>query len=400
MADRKNPVFLKIVIVVIALFLGLSLNMFQFRNPFRTLPSETSPPPAPVAQAPKAPVPQVYQEPAPKAAQEPVARPVAEPQAQQKKEEPAPKAEAPAQAPPAPKEAAAKADPAPAAPEAQPKEAGEPAPAAVEVAALPSSPALSQPRVTDDKDKARAAKLGRTSPVASAPADAGKAEKPAAPPKAPDPAPKDENSVANAPEAGAPQAAAAPEANPSGGKPGEVSAPSSVPSPQEAPAAPGPGPVESAEKLVEDAKPKAQEAAPAEKGVPGPVQGQLAKEAAKQPASEAKGGKVLEIKAEERAGEFVLTIVTDGPVERVTSFHAKGPSRLAVDIWGGWQVSGPSAKAVQGEFIEKVRVGAHPDKLRLVVDYRDKELSGAPEPSVEKQPKAVVVRLPRPAPAN
>ncbi|MBI4806287.1 MAG: AMIN domain-containing protein [Desulfovibrio sp.] len=109
----------------------------------------------------------------------------------------------------------------------------------------------------------------------------------------------------------------------------------------------------------------------------------------------AKGGKVVDVTAQDNPGEFVLTITTDGPVERVTSFYAKDPARLAVDIWGVWQPGVPGVIAVGGPIMERIRIGSHPDKLRLVVDYRDKESSGFSEPVVEKTDKGVVVRVPK-----
>jgi len=109
----------------------------------------------------------------------------------------------------------------------------------------------------------------------------------------------------------------------------------------------------------------------------------------------AKGGRVVDVTAKDNPGEFVLTITTDGPVERVTSFHAKDPARLAVDIWGGWQTSVPGVIAVGGPLMERIRIGSHPDKLRLVVDYRDKDSSGFSDPVVEKKDKSVVIRVPK-----
>jgi hypothetical protein len=112
-------------------------------------------------------------------------------------------------------------------------------------------------------------------------------------------------------------------------------------------------------------------------------------------AAAAKGGRVVDVTVQDTPGEFVLTITTDGPVERVTSFYAKDPARLAVDIWGGWQSSVPGVIAVGGPLIERIRIGSHPDKLRLVVDYRDKESAGFSEPVVEKKDTGVVVRVPK-----
>lgn len=108
-----------------------------------------------------------------------------------------------------------------------------------------------------------------------------------------------------------------------------------------------------------------------------------------------KGSKILDVKAQDKPGEFVLTIVTDGPVEKVSTFHAKGPARLAIDLQGSWQSALGASIPMEGELFERVRLGAHPDKLRLVIDYRDKELSAFSELIVERQPKGVVVRIPK-----
>jgi hypothetical protein len=105
---------------------------------------------------------------------------------------------------------------------------------------------------------------------------------------------------------------------------------------------------------------------------------------------------VLEFKVQNLPGEFVLTIVTDTPVEKVESFHAKSPARLVVDIMGGWQAPGPSNRTVDSDLVEKIRVGVHPDKLRLVMDYKAKDLPQVSEPIIERQPRAVVIRLPKP----
>jgi len=113
-------------------------------------------------------------------------------------------------------------------------------------------------------------------------------------------------------------------------------------------------------------------------------------------AIEQKAGKVLEFKVQNLPGEFVLTIVTDTPVEKVESFHAKSPARLIVDIMGGWQAAGPSNRSVDSDLVEKIRVGVHPDKLRLVMDYKDKDLPAVSEPIIERQSRAVVIRLPKP----
>jgi hypothetical protein len=369
MADHKNPVYLRVLIVVVALFLGLSLNMFQFRNPFRSL--GLTPPTSARAPEPSKFMAGQGQEPqGPTESQTlaPMGQDLKSQEAVPPQPSPRPAPEAPAQASPpvakageapaaAPQDTAAKpaaaeasSDAPQAAPQAQ-QPAPESAPEPVMETARDNG--LSQPAVTSDEGKVRSAKLGRQVPAeAASPVQASPAQ-PAA--KAQEPAPAQ-------------------------AKPGE---------PQSGDSASAKVPAKAEQ--VSGPSVKDHVTAPKQDGQPA--------NGLEKPAATA-GGKVLEIKVQENPGEFVITIVTDAPIERVTSFHAKGPARLAVDLWGPWQAGGAGGVAVPGGLLEKVRLGAHPDKLRVVIDYRDKDLAVFSEPVIEKQPKGVVVKVPKPKAAQ
>ncbi|WP_243361340.1 AMIN domain-containing protein [Fundidesulfovibrio terrae] len=347
MADRKNPVYLRLMIIVVALFLGLSLNMFQFRNPFRNLgmePPKSSQPSEPTKfVAGQEPQPQgpTESQTLPSASEEGAAPKTAQQAAPGDGATPKPEpARESGQASKSGGESPADqtASPALSAPDDKAQAA---APQAVQPAVETARDnGLTQPAVTSDEKKVRSAKLGRQVPADAKGGDAAE--------------------TANA------QA--------------------------EAPAAAQPQPKETAKS-----------AAKVEQASGQSVQAQFtAPKQADQPAGGGEksavsaGGKVLDIKVQDNPSEFVLTIVTDAPLERVTSFHAKAPARLAVDLWGPWQTSGGGAVTVQNGLMEKVRLGAHPDKLRVVIDYRDKDLATFSEPVIEKQPKGVVVRVPKP----
>jgi type IV pilus secretin PilQ/predicted competence protein len=64
----------------------------------------------------------------------------------------------------------------------------------------------------------------------------------------------------------------------------------------------------------------------------------------------------------------LLHMVADGAIESTESFVLENPARLVIDL-PGLQNAAPKARvAVGGDLVSSVRVGAHPDKVRVVVD--------------------------------
>ncbi|MFP5222099.1 MAG: hypothetical protein ACLGSA_07400, partial [Acidobacteriota bacterium] len=185
MADRKNPVFLRVLIVVVALLLGFSLNMFQFRNPFRNMGTDPANGPElsdknrfPSRQETALPVSPVAKPPQPEVSAN--GDKAAQPQAVAKDEPKTAPADAPASAnAPAP-QAVADAEP----------DKTEKQGAPVSITVEHETPSLGLPKVTSDSAKAKAAKIGRQvatgvadgktateaishSPAAPAPAETG-----------------------------------------------------------------------------------------------------------------------------------------------------------------------------------------------------------------------------------
>ncbi|MCK4846247.1 MAG: type IV pilus secretin PilQ [Deltaproteobacteria bacterium] len=77
----------------------------------------------------------------------------------------------------------------------------------------------------------------------------------------------------------------------------------------------------------------------------------------------------------------VVRISGDGEIGNYHSFGLDDPTRLVVDIWGLGSTLESRTVSVDSEFIDRVRVGAHPDKVRLVFDS---SLSELPEHSFSK----------------
>jgi hypothetical protein len=164
-----------------------------------------------------------------------------------------------------------------------------------------------------------------------------------------------------------------------------------APAPVPAPAAPQPAASEpaavTAESLdVADEKPALTAKKPV-KDRPAP--------AAKTPAAPSKGA-VVAVSASDKPGEYVLTVTTSAPVGEVTRTYMDGPPRLIIDLAGRWTYTGALSLAGKSPLVRQVRVGKHPDSLRLVLDLAPEAVTRLREaPVVDRTPNGVVIRLPK-----
>jgi len=88
-----------------------------------------------------------------------------------------------------------------------------------------------------------------------------------------------------------------------------------------------------------------------------------------------------------------VSVVTRNPVAGHHFFHSKGPARLAVDLPGVWQGGAGASIAAKGELVERVRIGIHPDRVRLVFDYKDKDRQEFVDPVIETRPTGLFIRI-------
>lgn len=108
------------------------------------------------------------------------------------------------------------------------------------------------------------------------------------------------------------------------------------------------------------------------------------------------GNNFVGLATEDKPEEFVLTLTTQKPMERVTYFAVAGPpARFVVDIWGDWRNQGPQTVSRPGEPFDRIRSGEHPDRLRIVLNYRSGRQPAHADPVVIKDPLRVVVRIPK-----
>lgn len=90
--------------------------------------------------------------------------------------------------------------------------------------------------------------------------------------------------------------------------------------------------------------------------------------------------------------EVVFTLAGASTSGHAEAMLLSGPSRLVVDLPGEWTYRVTEKPAP--DIVKAVRVGRHPDKLRLVLDLAETFKSGK-RPAVEKTPEGLVIRLAR-----
>jgi hypothetical protein len=117
--------------------------------------------------------------------------------------------------------------------------------------------------------------------------------------------------------------------------------------------------------------------------------------AAKAPAATARGT-VVAVSASDKPGEYVLSVTTSAQVGDVTRVYMDDPPRLIIDLAGRWNYTGALSLPGKSPLVRQVRVGKHPDRLRLVLDLAPEAVARLREaPMVDRSPNGVVIRLPK-----
>jgi hypothetical protein len=88
--------------------------------------------------------------------------------------------------------------------------------------------------------------------------------------------------------------------------------------------------------------------------------------------------------------EFKILIMAadSDPISDYHLAYFHSPSRLLVDLAGQWDFPGYTVVKAENETVEKIRVGEHPDKLRIAVDLKGKAILS---PIVEEIPGAIAL---------
>ena len=96
----------------------------------------------------------------------------------------------------------------------------------------------------------------------------------------------------------------------------------------------------------------------------------VAKEAAI-PATDAPVRPIEDVKAVDGPGGLRIDVISDGPIEGHRHFFMEDPPRLVIDLPGLWKQPRFHARKLDGSPVERIRIGQHPGKLRLVLDLRE-----------------------------
>ncbi len=105
-------------------------------------------------------------------------------------------------------------------------------------------------------------------------------------------------------------------------------------------------------------------------------------------------GQVISISPSDKPEEFVLTIKTNAPVRNAKSFYLADPPRFVVDIPGQWEYKGRNTLSGKSSIVNKIRIGKHKDKLRIVIDLTPgsvNRLRGRPEVKTASNGAFVVI---------
>ncbi|MDY7001664.1 MAG: AMIN domain-containing protein [Thermodesulfobacteriota bacterium] len=84
--------------------------------------------------------------------------------------------------------------------------------------------------------------------------------------------------------------------------------------------------------------------------------------------AKAGSGQIKAIETLATETELVISLVADKPLRTYTAFPLKAPPRFVIDVPGSWEYPGDTEILVAKFGVQKMRVGVHQDKMRIVLD--------------------------------
>jgi len=105
-----------------------------------------------------------------------------------------------------------------------------------------------------------------------------------------------------------------------------------------------------------------------------------------------KSGTIKKIEIGQKANELVVLVSADQPVGRITWFYRADSGRLVLDVRGEWRSSVDGNLAVSGGHLSHAKVGRHPDRIRLLLEWSEIP-AGEPRPIVESTSDGARVRI-------
>jgi hypothetical protein len=88
---------------------------------------------------------------------------------------------------------------------------------------------------------------------------------------------------------------------------------------------------------------------------------------------------------------FTMSVSAGGPVRKYKSFSlSQNPPKIVIDLLGKWEYAGRTTLNAESEIVRRVRIGEHPDKLRLVIDLKGSETL---KPTIIESSEGLVVKI-------
>ncbi|MGB9628531.1 MAG: AMIN domain-containing protein, partial [Thermodesulfobacteriota bacterium] len=87
-----------------------------------------------------------------------------------------------------------------------------------------------------------------------------------------------------------------------------------------------------------------------------------------------KAKEIIDFQFEDQKEVTIFSILADGQIGNYNSFKLDSPPRLVLDIWEVETRYPKRSVKVKNPFIKEIRIGKHPDKLRLVFDSSKPQL--------------------------
>lgn len=91
------------------------------------------------------------------------------------------------------------------------------------------------------------------------------------------------------------------------------------------------------------------------------------------------------------SSRFIMTLHADTSSDKVTWFTMDNPRRLVLDLHGRWKTGLRRVNDLPGGFINSVHVGDHPDYVRFVCFFADRQSTGKVAPNIMPTPDGVTV---------
>lgn len=85
-----------------------------------------------------------------------------------------------------------------------------------------------------------------------------------------------------------------------------------------------------------------------------------------------------------------IEIMSDSPIQRFNHFFLYSPTRLVINLFGKWKQPGESEIKPESALLKRIRLGLHPDKLRIVFDLeKDKFM----KPIITESSRGIIVTI-------